>query len=91
MRSFIPQDQQLKDVQGRSELEKKEKLENRQKHFTWRVYYGLLALNANLQRRHIIDDGTCKVCQQEAKTICHVIFISVNINQLRITVIMQRS
>ncbi|KAL2929578.1 hypothetical protein RDABS01_034989 [Bienertia sinuspersici] len=44
------------------------------RHFLWRACKGSLAVRQRLCNRHIIDDATCLLCEQEDELIVHAIF-----------------
>lgn len=44
------------------------------RHLMWRALAGALAVSERLASRGINVDATCKVCQAQPVTICHVLF-----------------
>lgn len=44
------------------------------RHFMWRALAGALAVSERLASRGINVETTCKVCQSQPETICHVLF-----------------
>jgi len=37
------------------------------KHFIWCASHGLLAAKSELKRRHVVEDGICKLCRSAKK------------------------
>lgn len=43
------------------------------RHFLWKICSNSLPVRAVLKHRHIVDDDTCPLCNEELETISHAL------------------